>query len=324
MTRLVIRFGCVLIGFIAPVIAVAAVAETPRESQSAAYERGIQAYFAEDFAAASPLFAAAMNEDPQDPRPYYFHALCSLHEGRRSAARSDVLAGAAREARSHGRYSVGASLERVQGADRLALEQYRWLTPRAGTPSSNDAANSAVQSADFEVRTDAAVLRRKVSVPLDRLVQPVSLAEIAAVSEEKIGSTVEPAATGSPAAKQCACRRRVARQSVCRRLAARTKRQDPVGKAAGDPRPVRWRGQLPYLLTRYVNRHRNCRLPRRRARCQPRRPAPVRTRHSHLPKTTRSRNLPRTQAVREMATAPNHPRNKIRSNSDATFNLCLW
>ena len=179
------------------------------------------------------------------------------------------------------------------------------------TSASDSAANPSVQSATFEVRTDAAVLRRKVSVPLDRLVQPVSLAEIAAVSEVKMESIAEPASIGSPD-----------------NPFADDSRPEPngtiqSGKLLGIIGP-RWPGPLPYLLTRYVNTHRNCRLLRRRALCQPRRTTRVQTRHSHLPKTTHSRNLPRTQAVREVATAPSHPRKNIRSNSDATFNLCLW
>ncbi|MEX2092930.1 MAG: tetratricopeptide repeat protein [Pirellulales bacterium] len=203
----VIRSCCCLAGMLAVLLmARAAVAAPNANSIGDSYGRGVHAYFSGNSAAAEQLFAQAMGEDPNAPRPYYFRALCLLRQGRSDEARSDFMIGATLEARSAGSYPVGKSLERVQGGDRLMLEQYRWraraadgMIDGADAPSSyrTNAAMHTVTMNTVTMNTDVGALRQKVSVPLDRLVQPVSLAELANISAE-MPAPAAPAAHEDP------------------------------------------------------------------------------------------------------------------------------
>jgi tetratricopeptide (TPR) repeat protein len=144
---------------------------------------GLEAYFSGDRPDAEQRFAEAISRDPHDPRPHYYRALCLRQDGRAEEARAAFVVAALLEARSRGRYPVDDSLLRVKGEDRLALEQYRWQVPAAEIDAI--AAKSTIASnpsAQITMRTDAGALRQQVSVPLERLVQPVSLAELASLS----------------------------------------------------------------------------------------------------------------------------------------------
>lgn len=127
------------------------------------YGRGVHAYFAGRTAEAETLFSAALAENANDPRILYFRAMARLRLGQSVAARADMTSGAALEARQPGRYAVGAALARVQGADRLLLERFR---QQARTQA---AANRrpALDQAD-----EAAVLRDRVTLPIDELLNP--------------------------------------------------------------------------------------------------------------------------------------------------------
>jgi hypothetical protein len=92
---------------------------------SALYGRGVHAYFAGRSNDADAHLSRALALDPDDPRAYYFRALCRMRLGRADEARADMEIGAAIEARHPDRFGVGVSLQRVQGADRLALEKVR-------------------------------------------------------------------------------------------------------------------------------------------------------------------------------------------------------
>ena len=225
----VIRSCCCLAGMLTVLLmARAAVAAPNGNSTGDSYGRGVHAYFSGNSAAAEQLFAQAMGEDPNDPRPYYFRALCLLRQGRSDEARSDVMIGATLEARSAGSYPVGKSLERVQGGDRLMLEQYRWraraddgMIDGADARSPNRA-NAAMHT--VTMNTDVGALRQKVSVPLDRLVQSVSLAELANVSAE-MPAPAAPAAAAAPVESTA-------------RDAASVAKASPDDPFADDPRPA--------------------------------------------------------------------------------------
>src|SRR5262245_48162143 len=64
------------------------------------YGRGVNAYFSGDLATAESSFSEAIGVDPQDPRPFYFRALCRLRAGLREEARDDFLVAATLEARA--------------------------------------------------------------------------------------------------------------------------------------------------------------------------------------------------------------------------------
>jgi hypothetical protein len=160
---------------------------TLAQSTSAAvapFERGVQAYLAGDDREAEPLFAQAMRADSRDPRPYYFRALCLLRQGRPIEARADMLIGAELEVRASGAYPVGESLRRLPLAERLTLDEFRWLSGDPSTQSEADAGQFA-----RPIATDAPVLRQKISVRLDQLVRPVSLSELVSASTPQPAST---------------------------------------------------------------------------------------------------------------------------------------
>ncbi len=199
------KFSCLAVALTALSMAGATTAAPDANFGGDPYGRGVHAYFSGSSADAEQLFAQAMGDDPNDPRPYYFHALCLLRQGRSDEARSDVMIGAALEARSPGSYPVGKSLERVQGGDRLMLEQFRWHVRAAdglvGGVDASSPERATVAMHTVAIHTDVGALRQKVSVPLDRFVQPVSLAELASISAERptpAAASVAKAATDDP------------------------------------------------------------------------------------------------------------------------------
>lgn len=174
----VLRRGCLLTALLVCACTSPIAAAEPNPD-STAYGRGVNAYFSGDLATAEALFAEAIGADPKDPRPFYFRALCRMRAGRRAEARDDLLTAATLEARAPGSYPVGRSLERVQGGDRLVLEQFRWRARRFPADTrGNRAALTDNNRAELAVHTDAGALRQAVSVPLDRLVEPVGLSEL--------------------------------------------------------------------------------------------------------------------------------------------------
>lgn len=183
---MVIRCCCLLAGLLVAASPATAPAAAPDgHSAEDAYGRGVHAYFSDHSTAAERLFAEASGHDPHDPRPRYFRGLCRLRQGRSIEARSDFQIAAALEARSRGSYPVGKALERVQGGERLLLEQYRWRAePDRAVATGEDGQFDSNHRAMPAMQTDVGVLRQKVSVPLDRLVQPVSLADLAGLSAD--------------------------------------------------------------------------------------------------------------------------------------------
>ena len=90
------------------------------------YGNGVHAYFAGDYAKAHELLSSAISSGSRDPRCYYFRGLSYWKLGRPQEAAADFQQGAKYESGDLNRtYSVARSLERVQGAARMAVEQYR-------------------------------------------------------------------------------------------------------------------------------------------------------------------------------------------------------
>ena len=89
------------------------------------YGSGVHAYFSLDYSRAHEYLTAAIKAGGSDPRCYYFRGLCYLRLGRPEQAKADFLKGAELERTGSGGYNVGRALERIQGADRATIEQYR-------------------------------------------------------------------------------------------------------------------------------------------------------------------------------------------------------
>ena len=92
-------------------------------STESLYSDGVQAYFGGRCGEAESLFSSVAGMDPNDPRAFYFRALSLMRQGREDEARSDMEIGAQIEARFPTRFDIGKTLERVQGSNRLLLEQ---------------------------------------------------------------------------------------------------------------------------------------------------------------------------------------------------------
>ncbi|MEX0641483.1 MAG: hypothetical protein WD468_02215 [Pirellulales bacterium] len=131
------------------------------------YGDGVHAYYNGNSSRAEQSLSNAMVMDSQDPRIYYFRALSLLRQGRTAEARGDMLVGATLEARQPNRFAVGAALERVQGCDRLLLEQFRrQARVKAGL---NGASGGHVINAGGH---EPEVLRQRVVIPLEEYLGP--------------------------------------------------------------------------------------------------------------------------------------------------------
>lgn len=151
-------------------------AHAQQHAALSAYDQGVNAYFAGRCGQAELLLSEAMQANSQDPRVYYFRALSLLRQGRRDEARGDMMVGAQLEAQASQRFAVGAALERVQGSNRLMLEEFRREARRnvVQQTSATEPVRKQARPAVPPIMNggDAAVLRENHVVPLDELVRP--------------------------------------------------------------------------------------------------------------------------------------------------------
>jgi tetratricopeptide (TPR) repeat protein len=90
------------------------------------YGTGVHAYFSGDYNRAFELFNAAATSGVADPRVVYFRGLAQLRLGRSDEAKQDFQKASKLETADQERmYNVSRALERIQGGDRLLIEQYR-------------------------------------------------------------------------------------------------------------------------------------------------------------------------------------------------------
>lgn len=106
----------------------------------AAYGKGVHAFYAGQLQEAERFLTEAIHAGSRDPRCFYFRGLAMLRTGQSSAAEGDFRMAAALEVQHAGVFDVGQSLARVQGADRLKLEEIRRETKLAMTPREQPAA----------------------------------------------------------------------------------------------------------------------------------------------------------------------------------------
>jgi hypothetical protein len=90
------------------------------------YGTGVHAYFSGDYNRAFELFNTAATSGVADPRVVYFRGLAQLRLGRTDEAKQDFQKASKLEIADQERmYNVSRALERIQGGDRLLIEQYR-------------------------------------------------------------------------------------------------------------------------------------------------------------------------------------------------------
>jgi len=101
-----------------------AAAQAPVSDQL--YGTGVHAYFTGDHQRAKELLTSAIQTGGQDPRAWYFRGLACLKLQAPEDAKRDFQQGSKLESADQDRmYNISKALERVQGADRMVLEQYR-------------------------------------------------------------------------------------------------------------------------------------------------------------------------------------------------------
>lgn len=90
------------------------------------YSRGSNLFFSDDYAAAAEQFDGAMALSPDNPVYFYYRGLCDLRQGDSDSASGWFFLAAEKEQTPAGRLiDVGANLRRIQGSDRMMIEEIR-------------------------------------------------------------------------------------------------------------------------------------------------------------------------------------------------------
>ena len=168
---------CVLLVLILSVAPSSTEAADRSSSAAEMYSHGVHSYFSGNLNRADVYLYRAAELSPNDPRPYYFRALALLRLGRTWEADDLLRTGAAIEANSNASaYGIGESLQRVQGANRLKLEQFRRA---AKLGQANRAIENARRRYDQQERIQTSAVRRPVRLSLDALSNPVEPSQLA-------------------------------------------------------------------------------------------------------------------------------------------------
>ena len=91
----------------------------------AVYGDGVHSFYSGDFQQSHDYLSQVVDLGTDDPRVYYFRGLSALQLGKRKAADADFKKGADFEAKRGNMRTVSRAIERIQGPDRLLLEQCR-------------------------------------------------------------------------------------------------------------------------------------------------------------------------------------------------------
>jgi hypothetical protein len=95
------------------------------------YGDGVHAFHRGEMFRAQEQFDKAINHGSRDPRVYYYRALVHMQNGDEYSAEQDIRTGTTFELQGLGTYDIGRALERVQGPQRLELEEVRLNTKLA-------------------------------------------------------------------------------------------------------------------------------------------------------------------------------------------------
>ncbi|PHS11958.1 MAG: hypothetical protein COA78_08870 [Blastopirellula sp.] len=89
------------------------------------FGRGIHSYYRGEYKSALESLDLAIEQGSVDPRYYYFRGLAKFALDQKDEADADFEQGATLELNATRSYPIGQSLERIQGAARLKLEEHR-------------------------------------------------------------------------------------------------------------------------------------------------------------------------------------------------------
>lgn len=138
------------------------------------YGHGVHAYFSGQYQQAHEYLSTAIDQGTHDPRAFYFRGLAYSALGRPDEAKADFLKGAELETRGADRvYPVSHSLQRVQGATRMAIERNRTearLAARTRTVKATQARYEQLEDAEGQVlrnpnRAQPAAAKELVGTP---------------------------------------------------------------------------------------------------------------------------------------------------------------
>lgn len=148
------------------------------------YGRGVHAYFERRYEEAHGLLTKAITSGLKDPRAHYFRGLTYIRLGRPEEAAAEFTTGAELEAIAAEPVNVGKAIERVQGAERLAIEKER----RAARVRLFDKAEAAAK-ARYEEREEA---EKRVLYPRGRRPAPSAAPAGAEESDPFRGGAAKP------------------------------------------------------------------------------------------------------------------------------------
>lgn len=158
------------------------------------YGNGVHAYNEGDYQCSYDELSRVIEAGSHDPRVFYFRGLAALKLGRLDEADADLQQGANLEADGVGGRAVSRALERIQGCDRLKLEQYRSQARVSAVQRDREAIRQRYSDI-YEAEPE--VLRRRrpepvepVPAPAAKEKEPSGGAEAEAAAEE---ATEEPA-----------------------------------------------------------------------------------------------------------------------------------
>ena len=167
---------------------------------------GVHSYFGGDYQRAYEDLTEAIAAGSGDPRALYFRGLAARRMGRIDEAEADFSQAATLEASGLGAWPVSRTLERVQGADRLALERHRIRSRIAALQGRREAVErrySQIESAQesFLRRTRPKSELRDPAAEFERNA-PVELVPPGAAEEPEGDEESEPAMTDEPAERE--------------------------------------------------------------------------------------------------------------------------
>ena len=133
------------------------------------YGNGVHAYHEGDYQCSYDELSRVIEAGSNDPRVFYFRGLAALKLGRVDEADADFQQGANLEADGVGGRTVSRALERIQGCDRLKLEQFRSQSRVAAVQRDREAIRQRYSDI-YEAEPE--VLRRRRPEPVEPVPAP--------------------------------------------------------------------------------------------------------------------------------------------------------
>lgn len=135
------------------------------------YGNGVHAYNEGDYQCSYDELSRVIEAGSNDPRVFYFRGLAALKLGRMDEADADFQQGANLEADGVGGRAVSRALERIQGCDRLKLEQFRSQARVAAVQRDREAIRQRYSDI-YEAEPE--VLRRRRPEPVEPVPAPAA------------------------------------------------------------------------------------------------------------------------------------------------------